>query len=378
MKNPIFLISAWTKLLNFSWLVLLLVTAACQNDAVTEKTLEEVITKTPGSPAINTYSKDFGYITAIAVDEDGNLYVADGAKNEILKINGADQSVVRVAGIYSADPNFSYDGDGGAATTAHMQIPIGLDITANGDIYIADVGNNVIRKVTASTGFISTISGKETGYSGDNGLATNATFFAPQDVAVDSYGNVYIADTENHAIRKISSTTGIVTTIAGLGPDAAGYSGDGGPAISAALNFPTGLAIDANSNIFVVEHSNSVVRKIDATTGIITTVCGVAKVFSYFGDGGPAKLATLSYPNKLSFDPDGNLLVADSNNSVIRKITMATGIITTIAGSGKPAYSGDSGDATAATLNNPASVSADKKGNIYIADQYNGVIRVVK
>lgn len=346
---------------------------ACQNEDPGQK-----ITRTAGAPQIDTYLREFGWITDSGMDSDGNLYVLDGAYDEVFRISGVDQSRVTVAGKRTDDVYTIYDGDGGPATEAHMNIPIGLAVHPNGDLYIADTGNNVIRKVAASTGIITTITGNKQGYAGDNGFALDASFFAPQDVAVASNGDVYLADTQNHVIRKITATTGIVTTVAGLGPDGAGYSGDGGAATDAALNYPTGVTMDTNGNIFIAEFANSVVRRVDVHTGIISTVCGKANIRSYTGDGGPADMATLWSPNKLSFDAEGNLLIADSGNSVIRKIDMATGIITTVAGSGKVGYAGDTGDAIAATLNSPVCVTADDDGNLFIGDQQNAVIRVVR
>ena len=220
--------------------------------------------------------------------------------------------------------------------------------------------------MNSTTGIITTIAGNGiAGYSGDGGLATNAELNNPYGVAVDSNGNIYIADTNNNRIRKVNSTTGIITTIAGNGT--AGYSGDGGLATNAELYYPYGVAVDSNGNIYIADTYNNRIRKVNSTTGIITTIAGNGTA-GYSGDGGPATNAQLNYPYGVAVDSSGNIYIADTDNNRIRKVNSTTGIITTIAGNGNPGYSGDGGPATNAELYDPSGVAVDSNGNIYIAD----------
>ena len=217
-----------------------------------------------------------------------------------------------------------------------------MAVDASGNLYIADTGNNRIRKVSA-TGIITTVAGNgSAGYSGDGGPATSAQLDGPEGVAVDGSGNLYIADTCNNRIRKVSAT-GIITTVAGNG--SAGYSGDGGPATSAQLSLPAGVAVDGSGNLYIADSGNNRIRKVSAT-GIITTVAGNGSP-GYSGDGGPATSAQLNQPAGVAVDASGNLYIADSSNNRIRKVS-ATGIITTVAGNGFDGYSGDGGPATSA------------------------------
>ena len=196
---------------------------------------------------------------------------------------------------------------------------------------------------------INTIAGNGTaGFSGDSGLATGAELNGPYGVVVDSGNNLYIADPGNNRIRKVAAGTGIITTIAGDGT--AGYSGDNGPATSAELNLPTGVAVDSGGNVYIADTGNNVIRKIN-TSGSITTVAG-NNAEGYSGDNGAATNATLYAPSGVAVDSAGNLYIADTNNNRIRKVS-TSGTITTIAGTGTAGYTGDNGAATSATLNKP-------------------------
>ena len=268
-----------------------------------------------------------------------------------------------------------YSGNGGPATYAKLASPTGVAVDASGNIYLSDTSNGVIRKVTASSGIISTIAGNGTGgYAGDGGPAISAELSAPMGVALDSAGNIYFADNGNAVIRKISASTGIITTIVGDGNW--GFSGDGGPATSAELSYDTNLAIDSAGNLYIADKYNMRIRKVSAATGIITTVAGNGTA-GYSGDGGPATSAKLDWPFGVAVDAVGNLYIADLDNNVIRKVTASTGFITTIAGNGTAGYSGDSGAATSAKLNGPYDVAFDAAGNLYISDSNNHVIRKV-
>jgi sugar lactone lactonase YvrE len=276
----------------------------------------------------------------------------------------------------AGDGTAGYSGDAGLATSAEINFPFGLAVDSSRNIYIVDSDNSRIRKVTASTGDITTIAGTGTaGYSGDGGAATSAKLYYPSGVAVDSSGNIYIADTSNSRIRKVTASTGVISTIAGTGT--AGYSGDGGAATSAKLNYPIGVALDISGNIYIADTNNGRIREVSASTGDITTVAGDGGA-DYGGDGGLATLATLYYPQGVAFDISGNMYIADTNNYCIRKVTASTSIITTIAGKCMYAgYNGDNGIATSAELYFPRSVALDSLGNIYIADEFNDRIRVV-
>jgi Immunoglobulin domain/NHL repeat len=266
-----------------------------------------------------------------------------------------------------------YSGDGGAATNACLMYPGSVAVDAFGNLFIADAYNNVIRKVDTN-GIITTVAGNGcAGYSGDGGAATNACLNWPGGVAVDAFGNLFIADTENNVISKVAAN-GIITTVAGTN-GCAGYSGDGGAATNACLHWPASVAVDAFGNLFIADTENSVIRKVD-TNGIITTVAGNG-CEGYSGDGGAATNACLRYPGSVAVDAFGNLFIADTDNSVIRNVN-TNGIITTVAGNNEcMGYLGDGGAATDACLNQPGSVAVDAFGNLLIADTVNDVIRKV-
>jgi RHS repeat-associated protein len=295
--------------------------------------------------------------TGVAVDAPGNLYIADRENNCIRKVDTSG-IITTVAG----DGTWGYSGDGGPAEQAKLRSPHGVAVGASGNIYIADSSNNCIRKVDTS-GIITTVAGDGTyGYSGDGGPAAQAKLSSPSGVAVDAPGNLYIADTTNHCIRKVD-TSGIITTVAGDGTR--DYSGDGGPAAQAKLDYPWGVAVDASGNIYIADSFNNCIRKVD-TSGIITTVAGDG-TWGYSGDGGPAAQAKLRHPWGVAVDASGNIYIADTTNHCIRKVD-TSGIITTVAGDGTWGYSGDGGPAAQANLHHPWGVAVDASGNIYIAD----------
>jgi sugar lactone lactonase YvrE len=196
---------------------------------------------------------------------------------------------------------------------------------------------------------------------------------------VDSSGNLFIVDSLNRRIRRVDAETGIITTVAG--GDRTGFSGDGGPATGAALNFPWGVAVDSAGNLFIADTRNHRIRRVDAATQIITTVAGSGTGGGFDGDGGPATIARLNSPRKVAVDGAGNLLITDSSNHRIRRVDAITGNITTVAGSGPTAgpgtFTGDGGPATNARLNEPRAATPDKLGNLIIADGFNNRIRRV-
>jgi uncharacterized protein (TIGR03437 family) len=272
---------------------------------------------------------------------------------------------------FAGNGTAAFSGDGSAAVNAALNDSKGMAIDPAGNMYIADSGNARVRKVTAS-GIISTYAGNGVaGFSGDGGLAVNASLNQVMSVALDAAGNLYVADSENRRIRKIAPG-GIITTIAGTGVQ--GYTGDGGPAASATLGRPVALAVDAGGNLFYVDSVDQCVRRISAA-GIISTVAGNG-VEAFSGDGGLAISASLAFPLGVALDSAGNIYVADANNNRIRMINPG-GIITTVAGDATEGFSGDGGLAVNASINIPSDVAIDGAGNLYIADAGNNRIRMV-
>lgn len=264
-----------------------------------------------------------------------------------------------------------YNGDGISASSAQLAFPPAITADTMGNIYIADQSNCRIRKV-APSGIITTVAGTGVcGFTGDGGLATAANISGLYDVWIDRFGNIYFADNASHRVRKIS-TSGIITTIAGIG--VAGFTGDGGLATAARLNNPGGVAVDTFGNIYIGDANNNRIRKIN-TSGIISTFAGTG-VAGSLGDGGLATAAQLYSNGKMSFDKFGNMYVADNGNRKVRKITLA-GIITTVAGTGSGGSTGDGGPATSATFTFPFGVSVDTAGNIFIDDFTNKRVRKV-
>jgi hypothetical protein len=296
-------------------------------------------------------SARFDYPTSVAVDASGSVYLADMDNNAIRKVS---QGVITT---FAGNGTRGYAGDHGPPAAAELNHPNGVAVDTLGNVYIADSGNGRIRKV--SNGAIATIAGGASVSFGDNGPATSAALYQPGGVAVDASGNVYIADTFDNAIRKVSN--GVITTFAGNGTF--GYSGDNGPATSAALNEPYGVAVDASGNVYIADTNNTVIRKVSG--GVITTFAGNGR-YGYSGDSGPAASAQLCAPMGVAVDTAGNVYIADNNCSVIRKVS--DGIITTFAGNGTRGYSLDSGPATSTALNSPVAVAVDASGNVYIAD----------
>ena len=302
---------------------------------------------------------------ALLLDGSGNLYIGDQLNYRVRKM--------AMGGNISTAVGTGTAGDSGAtATAAAIRTPCGLALDSGGNLYFSDTANHEVKKV-ASGGGITTIAGNGTGgYSGDGNPATTATLNNPIGLALDAAGNVYVAEAGNHIIRKIA-TNGTISTFAGSGTG--GYLGDGGPASFAQLNNPTGLTIDAQGNFYVADSNNGVIRKITAGGGTITTVAGNG-VNAYSGDGGLATKASLNHPKGIAVDAAGNLYIADTVDSRIRVVT-PDGIINTVAGTGTPGSAGDGGPATLAQLKFPAALRVDSAGNVYVADTQNSEIRVL-
>ena len=359
----------------------------------------------------------------VMVDGDGNVYIGDFRNHRVRKVDvSADPPTIST---FAGTGTIGFSGDGGQATAARLNSPIGLAMAGDGTVYVADAGNRRIRKV-ATDGVITTVAGGAPSFRistiyQDGIQATTALLWNPRDVALDSSGNFYIAMQglgNFGAIRKVD-TSGVITTA--VGGNGSGLSGDGGPAQAARLSSPGGVTVDSSGNVYIADTSNNRIRKVD-TSGIITTLVstwkgiglsalrGLAvdssnKVYAASGnrilkfdgstdpptitsvagaafagdtgDGGLATAAKLNSPSGVALDSNDNIYIADTQNHRIRKVTASTGVITTIAGTGTDGFSGDSGAATAAQLDSPSGVAVDSAGDVYIADTTNDRIRKI-
>lgn len=320
----------------------------------------------------------------VFVDGSEDLFIADTYNCAVREVAAASGNVQTVAG----NGTCGYSGDGAAATSAELNYPDGVFVDSGGDIFIADTENSVIREVVAATGNIQTVAGNGTaGYTGDGGAATSAQLSSPFGVFVDGSGNIFIADTDNSAIRCVVGTAGgcfgstlavgDITTVAGTGTpcqDPTTSCGDGGAATSAQLNFPGGLFVDGFGNLFIADTFDSKIREVAVATSDIQTVAGTGSA-GYSGDGGPATSGLLYDPYGVSVDSSGNIFIADTSNSVVREVVAVSGNIQTIAGNGTEGYTGDGGPATSAELAHPLGVAGDASGDLFVADTENSRIR---
>jgi sugar lactone lactonase YvrE len=318
-------------------------------------------------------SANLGAPRSVTVDADGNLFIAAVGQSRVFRVDGSGQLIV-VAG----NGTRGFSGDGDLAATAGMDFPSGVALDANGNLFIADRNNHRVRRVDAATGIMTTVAGSGTaGFSGDGGLATSADLREPIAVALDEASNLLIADSRNDRVRRVDTATGIITTVAGCGGLSGCLSGDGRKATRTNLSRPSALALDAAGNLFITDQLFGRIRRVDAASGIITTVAGSGGS-GFSGDGGPATDATLFQPSEIALDAGGNLFIADTNNQRIRRVDVTTGIITTVAGNGSEGFSGDGGPAAGARLRNPIGVALDAAGNLFIADSGNQRIRRVE
>ncbi len=301
----------------------------------------------------------------VGIDAAGNVYIADAINNRVRRVDPSG-IITTLAG--TGAPDY---GDGTPATAAVFHTIGEVATDALGRVYIGDLYHCLVRRINTS-GIVTTVAGNGIeGFTGNGGAATNACIGWTTDITLDALGNLYICDARNSVIWKVN-TSGTINIIAGNGDP--GYSGDGGPATNAELNVPGDINVDKAGNIYFIDQ-NSLVRKVDAA-GIISTVAG-SGVHAYAGDGGPATAATFSVPIGVTTDTAGNVFIGDMSDNCVRKIDAATGIITTIAGNGTSGFAGDGGPATAALFSHIFSVATDTFGNIYIGENGNARVRMI-
>ncbi len=328
------------------------------------------------------YSGDHGPATnaelnnsaGVALDALGNIYIADGGNSCLRKVSTTSDTINTIAG----SPTVSgFAGDGGPASAAKMANPINIAISPTGDIVFCDSGNSCLRKVSTTSDTINTIAGSQVlgaGFSGDGGPATAAQISNTASFCFDASGNIYIADGGNSCIRKVNRSTGIISTIIGT-PTVSGFSGDGGPASVAHLNNPTAIAIDATGNIYFTDGGNNCLRKVSTTSDTINTIAGTPTVSGFSGDGGAALSAQFNNPSGIAITSSGKIFISDKGNNRMRVIT-TTGIIKTVAGQDTAGFNGD-GLCSGVELNQPQGVCLDAYYNCYIADRFNNRIRYI-
>lgn len=305
----------------------------------------------------------------VAVDGDGNVYVSERAGHRVRRIDARTGVITTFAG--TGRPG--YTGDGGPADQAMLGVPTDLAVDTNGNLYIAEPGIHRVRVVDLATGIITTFAGTgEAGFGGDGGPATRASLQTPFGVSVAPDGSIYIADTDNHRIRRVNPTTGIIETVAGNGT--AGFGGDGGPATAAGLWRPHRVVVDADATLYIGDSFNHRIRRVDPGTGVITTIAGTG-TRGGCGDGGPATMASITYSGGLLLDGRGGLLYTDQAIHRVRRIDLETGLMRTVAGTGRWDFGGDGSPALEASFHLPGTMALDPEGALLVVDKWNGRVR---
>lgn len=341
-----------------------------------------LITRAAGGGTGSSFSGDGGVATSaslwrpegIAFDNAGDLFIADNSNQRVRMVNtnyvSTTNGPIGIIQTVAGNGTSTYSGDGGLATNAGLSASA-VAVDTVGNVYIADQSNNRIRKVDAN-GIITTFAGTNvSGFFGDGGPATNAELYSPTGVAVDSWGNVYIADIGNNRIREIN-TNGIITTVAGT--NSSGFSGDGGPAVAAKLAGPRAVAVDGAGNLFIADTGNNRIRKVD-TNGVITTFAGT-NTAGFSGDGGFATNASFTEPWSVAVDAWGDVFISDFGNNRVRMVN-AAGTITTIAGNGGTGSTVEGGLATNAAIYEPEGVTLDSYGNCYVSCSFASTVQKV-
>ncbi len=299
------------------------------------------------------------------------MFIADSSNEVIREVNATTKTITTFAGT-GASSGFS--GDGGLATAAKLNFPQGVAVDSAGNVFIADSDNNRVREVNAATGVISTVAGNGGAtFGGDGGQATATSVSLPNFVTLDAAGDFFVTD-YNNRIREVNYASHVISTVAGS--SYASVTGNGGPATAATLSDPPAVATDAAGDIFIADEYDNVIREVNHATGVITTVAGTGTA-GYFGDGGQATAAWLNHPQGIAVDAAGDLFIVDSSNSRIREVNHATGVITTVAGNGAAGYNGDNIAATAAEIWFPEGIALDAAGDLFIADTDNQRVREV-
>ena len=303
-------------------------------------------------------------LSSITVDKDGNLFVCARKLNRVFKISRGGE-----ASVAAGDGKAGYGGDGGPATDASLAEPMSVALNSAGDLFIADMGNNRVRKVDAKTGVIHTVAGNGT-MGGTSGAAAVSTgLYEPVSIAFDRNDDLYIGGTTGQAIRRVDAITGISIRVIGA-------SLPGLPTIPEPAVGPFWVTAGKGDEIFFSDPTRNSVHWFDTATNTSRRMAGSA-VCGFAGDGGPSSGALLCFPEGLLADHADRLLIADSGNNRIRALNLTTGVISTLAGVGRPGYSGDNGPAANAELNGPASITEDAQGNVYIADTGNDCVRSI-
>jgi DNA-binding beta-propeller fold protein YncE len=306
----------------------------------------------------------------VAFDADGTLYFSDTFNHCIRRVDRSSNIITTYAGCGEA----GYAGDGGRATAARFNEPYGIALDRLGNLYVADRHNHCVRRIEAAAGIVTTFAGNgSASFAGDDGAASRAGMVEPNGLAFDPAGNrLFIADVADHRLRVVDLASGIIGTFAGTGEPE--HSGDGGPARAAGIHGARAVKVAANGTVYVLERQGSTVRAIDPHTGIIRTIAGTG-VRAYTGDNGPALAAAFNAPKEMTLDREGNLLIVDTENHVIRHFDIATGMVTTLAGNGRQGGEGDGGPAEKASLDRPHGAAVAADGSIYIGDTNNHRIR---
>jgi hypothetical protein len=312
----------------------------------------------------------------VAVDGSGDIFIADTLNNVVREVSASTGTITTIAGVGTAGST----GSGGLATNALLTAPSGVFVDGFGDVFIADTGNNVVREVVATNGsvagaIIKTVAGNgSAGNSGDNGFAIQAELSSPTGIYVDNAGDIFIADMGNNRVREVLASTGFIVPVAGTGT--AGFSGDGAGAKAATLSAPTSVFVDLFGNIFIADTGNNVVREVLASNGNIATYAGNhALGAGSAGDGGLATSAQLNGPQGVVVDSSGNLFIADTKNNDVREVPLATGKIQLVVGDHLAGFTGDGGPALSASLHSPVGLALDGLGGIEISDTGNDRIR---